>query len=619
MNIILKRLKSYNGGIRRTLLGTFIMNLICTSILLMFAFGLKDITNETLSENDLVQLMGIISSIIAIAILCIIFLQWIIGIEINTLFNSRRQFNINMRLMGLSGKELRGIYYKELLQMQYVAVPVGVLLTELVYYFVSKRMEIPWIGIDKLIVTVLIHLACIFICMHIALRKLTNVEVTSFMRGGVKRTKEKDNKFSNIFAVLGVIVLIVTVFLNWILKVKELELFYVVGILLISSRGIYLFNKGVIKLGDSKGFPQPAFAARIENGNYKKAKNTILMLSIGIMFFMGLQILYSSARAMTRQTGENAIHYTSYISYREPINTDNYDLDNVYFGLNYTFYIEESSYPKYLYGIDQNYMNYEDIKINQSLGSTELLSYINEPDWNGIIVPSSMISKENIGEERIININGIDIPFKIVGGYYQNLAHKNIWFANKAYIQKQLNLNGYSNCAYLKNNDTAVMQALEKLSKSEVECKAEIIQKSVDKVVQSTETVEITSFIVILCAIVSLISHLVLGAKENIYNIAKFRSAGMSSRQVKIIYLSQLWGMILKGFIIGIILAVLFAKMSLMAMFNGMNAEILISYPFKITICLFIVINVVITAIFLFSTSDGFKNNFTIILRKSEG
>lgn len=50
MDIIVNRLKVSHKGIRRELMGTFVVNSVFTSILLMFALGLKDATNDTMSD-----------------------------------------------------------------------------------------------------------------------------------------------------------------------------------------------------------------------------------------------------------------------------------------------------------------------------------------------------------------------------------------------------------------------------------------------------------------------------------------------------------------------------------------------------------------------------------------
>lgn len=44
-----------------------------TLLYTMFAFGLSDITNDSLSKNDVQQLQGVLSSIILISIIAVMF------------------------------------------------------------------------------------------------------------------------------------------------------------------------------------------------------------------------------------------------------------------------------------------------------------------------------------------------------------------------------------------------------------------------------------------------------------------------------------------------------------------------------------------------------------------
>lgn len=622
MDIIVSRLKMSHQRIRRALMGTFVVNLIFTSILLMFAFGLKDITNETLSKNDFEQLMAIISSIITVAIMCICFLQWIIGVEIKALFRSRREFNINMRLLGVGGKELGRIYQKELLRMQYIAVPLSLILTKAIYAIISLNTPLPWISIDKILTSIVIHLLCIFISMKLVLRKLVASDVVLLMRGQSENTSHSIGKSSKYFGILGWIIILVTLVFDIAFSYNDLELFYIIGILFTAGVFFYRLSKWIIGIADTYGSSCVAFAGRIQIGNYRKTKNVIMTLGIGLMLFLGLQALFISARHITYKIGKDNIHYESYIHYSELVKEkDIYEINNSQqnaLGLNYTFYIAESSYLKHLYGIDRQFLSCESIKVDESLSKVGIEKNLENPNWKGILLPNSMIGEDNIGEEIILTIDGRDITFVIEGGYCQNIFNKSIWIASKEYIQKQLGAEGYCNAVYLKENDDEVIKKLKQLGKMQLRSKQKIIQDSVDKVVQSTEVVEITSLIVIVCAIVSMVSYLILEANENIKDIANFRSSGMGIGTVRSIYIIQLCSVVLKGFVMGIILAILFARVSLNAMFSYMNVNIELQFPYAVTILLFVIINVIVLLTFYASTKKGFDNDFTMILRKND-
>lgn len=622
MDIIVNRLKLSHKGIRRALMGTFVVNLVCTSILLMFAFGFKDITNETLSKNDLEQIMAIISSIILVSIICICFLQWVIGIEIKALFKSRREFNINMRLMGVSSKNIGNIYKKELFHMQYIVIPIGVVLTLFFYGLIAANTSIPWIGFDIILIAIIIHLASIFISMSLVLRKLVVFEVAYLIRTQSENTAKGLGKLSKWFGVIGIIIIMVSLLLAIIFLLKDMEIFYIIGALLAGSWFFYALSKWTIKVADRYGISSISLSERIQIGNYKKNKNTIIMLSIGIMLFLGLQILFITTRYVTNNVGQNNINYQNHVVFNEPVlEGDLYQIDNSKqgaTGLDFVFYIEQSSYPKHLYGIDKSYLNLENIKIDEKLSRVDIEKKLEDPNWNGILLPNAAIGADNIGKEMIVTIDGHKINFVIEGGYYQNTFDKSIWLGSKAYIQKQLGIEGYCNAIYLVENDDAVIEKLEQIGQMKLETKQTIIKNSVNKVVQSTELVEITSLIVIICAIVSITSYLILGANENIRNIAKFRSAGMEVHKARKIYVFQLCGVILRGFVMGIILAVLFAKVALNSVLARVNSQIELQIPYLIIVLLLIIINIVVLFTFYASTKKGFEKDFTMILRKNE-
>lgn len=622
MKIIVNKLKMHHKGIRFTLIGTFIINLVCTSIFLMFAFGLKDITNETLSQDDVEQMLAIATSIVFVAILCIFFLQWIIQVEIKALFNCRKQFNIIMRLMGVNGKGLRKIYQNELLQMQYIAIPAGLIVTILAYYLISTQMRIPWISIDKIILAMCIHIICVFVTMWLLLRKMSSFEVTTLMRGQSENTYKPIGKTNKILAVVGAAILIVTWILDMFFQYKDMELFYMMGILLISIMACYKISKWFIWFSDFLGLPYISFSERIQIGSYQKTKNAILLMGIGLMLFLGLQSLFTTARNYTREIGRTNLQYESYLLYDTPVAEslvkEFHNASQMLTGLNYQFYIEESAYPKYLYGIEKEYLEYEKLQLDKTLSNLNLKDKLLDPDWNGILLPNHMIGLDNIGTERTININGKSISFVIEGGYYPNVFHKNIWIASKSYMQKQLGQEGFVNAIYLKESDDSLISQLSHFANGQREDKQEIIQKSMEKVVKSTEIVEITSFIIILCAITSIISFIILNSQDYIRDITQFRSFGMSRKKIKLIYELQLINMLAKGFVLGIILAYLFSKTAIYSMFGGNEISITIYFPLTITVLLFLIIGLVTIMTLLLSTRRGFIKDFTLNLRKND-
>ena len=118
MNQITKSIMGLKCREKAYLYFSYIANITIICILIMIATGIRNITNESLSANDFQQMQSILSSVIFVAILAIAFFQWIISMQFRALFMSRKQFNNNVRLMGIPERALLKIYLKEMFFMQ---------------------------------------------------------------------------------------------------------------------------------------------------------------------------------------------------------------------------------------------------------------------------------------------------------------------------------------------------------------------------------------------------------------------------------------------------------------------------------------------------------------------
>ena len=101
-----------NSGKKERIQFWFASMVTVTATLLytMFAFGLSDITNDSLSKNDVQQLQGVLSSIILISIIAVMFFQWILATQLQNLFNIRKHFTEALLLMGTPHKKIVKIY-----------------------------------------------------------------------------------------------------------------------------------------------------------------------------------------------------------------------------------------------------------------------------------------------------------------------------------------------------------------------------------------------------------------------------------------------------------------------------------------------------------------------------
>lgn len=159
-NILLSSFSKSNPKLKAFLYTSFIVTIVIVSIFLMLT-TLENVTNESLSERDAVQLQAIIFSIIGISIMAIIFLQWMVGILFQSLYESRSQFNINVRLIGMTKRKLMGIYLKEFYGMQLLVLPVGFLLSiglsRIILFMIDR--DVQSLGIPTLITALLLFLS----------------------------------------------------------------------------------------------------------------------------------------------------------------------------------------------------------------------------------------------------------------------------------------------------------------------------------------------------------------------------------------------------------------------------------------------------------------------------
>lgn len=331
--------------------------------------------------------------------------------------------------------------------------------------------------------------------------------------------------------------------------------------------------------------------------------------------------MFSSSRYYTDIIGHERISYESMVVLNKELNEkdalDRIKDPDTQAALCYIFYTETSSYPKRLHGIDSGILNLETIELHKDYADLNLKALLDNPEWRGIILPSSMISDESIGKTMTLNIEGKAIDFVIEGGYHPNVFHQNIWYCSKSYLQNQLGKDQEINYIYSKLNLVELSELAEPLGIASSTSKDLFIADSIDKVVQSTEIIEITSIIIILCSLVSLISYLIMHSEATIRDIAKIRAAGVSVYRAMLIYVLHIGGIVGKGYIIGSILALLFSSLAVQSMFQITDIKKYMIVPYGLMALLFIMIILSLVATFVLTTRRAFRHDFIQILRNS--
>ncbi len=524
----------------------YVMNVIIVSIFLMLATGISDLTNESLSKNDFEQVTAILASVIFVSIITIIFFQWIISMQFRALFHSRKQFNNNMRLMGLKKSKLLRVYISELLYMQIYAVPLGCLISQIAFYILGQSLDLnrKLISIDKLILAILINLIVICLSVLITFRKLVKRDVIMEIRGtDDSNIYQGLSKRQILNSVLGIIAIGMGIYFKRTSgdakTVAMANMGYSIGLTLLYDLIIVILHKLIDRIAKKTQNYNLLFSENINFGYFKKVKVSSFIIIYGVTIFLGLQMMYMTIREIGSNVVKENIHYSHIIEYIDEIcNGEDQNVDDAFYGLRYKTKTPSGS-NIYVSGINSQFINgYENIKISSTI--YENLEFMennsfDRADWNGIIMPDYYLSKGNIGDEITINIEGIDVSFRIIAGYNSNNLGNMTSFVSSDYLKHKLKKENSYNVVYLKD--------LSKFSEASSDIEYSIYSKedleleSYAKAVNGTTLIEIVSIFIVIFAILSLVNFFIITSGSNIIDISRFRGAGMSRSSTIKVYM----------------------------------------------------------------------------------
>lgn len=302
-----------NSGKKERIQFWFASMVTVTATLLytMFAFGLSDITNDSLSKNDVQQLQGVLSSVILISIIAVMFFQWILATQLQNLFNIRKHFTEALLLMGTPHKKIVKIYVSELVQVHVSATLIGCVIGSSIYIVVANVLQI-----EERYVPVQIYLICVLI--GILLNSYTiGSNLYKLFRGNIVEKIRNGNDYikTNKINVKGVLVriciaAILVIFMQYISvtstvrQIVELSKIcnILAGMILFDpiARGVYQLLYYMTKFMKSKD----AFLSVVMSKSYfRKVKITCMFLILSCTLFVGLHSLFR----MVRVSGENIV------------------------------------------------------------------------------------------------------------------------------------------------------------------------------------------------------------------------------------------------------------------------------------------------------------------------
>lgn len=555
---------------KNLLLISHISNIILISIFIMISTGVSDTTNVSLSSNDMTQTMGILASVISVSIVVILFFQWAIIMIFRGLYNSRKVMNINIRLLGLGSKELKKLYIKEILSMQKLAIPIGIVLSFLIYYCIAivLKLDTKILNGISAIGSIIIHLGVSLVAAYIILSVYCNVNVVDELRGDFKRVNGfKFNKVTIIRIILSILVLCLIIGKRGNITDSRLYalsgVLYIIPFILGFDIVLVVLEKVIISIAKKLKLTNMIISENISLNYFKRERVVFMLIVLSTTLFIGLQMVFTNVRAVASEVVSNNINYEGMLSYDKFNSVNKNKNENYFMGTNIKVK-DESGSNLNIYGIDSDYLNkFEKIVIDKNKSDItydDLVKNVSDKNWNGIILPQFYISKEDIGKKLTFYYENKKLEFIVQGSYYSNNFDQLTCFVSKGYINSILGEGNNFNTIYLKDNNLKPNLVKTFGNSTSYTTKDEIDKASVNHAVQGTELVELTTAIVVMCSIIVLINIISMNSKQNINDMVKFRALGLYRESVIKIYCIQVIGLITRAFIVGIIFAIGLAK-----------------------------------------------------------
>jgi len=622
MKNIIKGMRKSEIAQRNSLFIAFILNAFVITVLFLFSTCVANIFNEKLNPTDADQIVLVLSSIVSLAIVAVFFYQWIVSILVGSLFEERKTQNINFKMLGASNNLLIKIYVRELIRLQMISLPLGVLGGYWLFLFIARKHDFVIKAVDIRICLLVagVYLFTLFLSCRSVFKRLIKFDIIHEMRKENKISNYKLKKSHIITFFLGCILLILTYLLKFNTDSMIEGLMGMVGFLLIITSillmfnfGYFLLHRNFLKLFQNLKIPFINVSELYMLGHYKKMKSSIIMILISISIIVGLQSLFQSSRNDAYKSVVDNVIFSDLFVY------DQYIDDTGKSDFQYNFIISKVDNYQFrrLYGIDSNYLKYENLVLDHNLNNESDFSDLDNSEWNGIFLPQLFLKKDDIGKDFIINIDHVEYVFKIAGGYYMNNLGEVDYLVSKGYLQNLLDEKDKINAACLLNNTTDTISPYNSGKSDYIHItKADIAKISYEKVVSSSILLEIVAGILFVGAIIMLISFYIITARQNQYDIVKFRGMGMPVKKIIFIFIIQITTVILHGFLIGYPLALKFSQVFRKMILPQWYMKTPVALKLDIILIMFLIIWMISLLTFFMSVKDSLKRNIVHYLRE---
>lgn len=532
----------------------YLLNIIIISMFLMISTSIDNVVNEVLDPNQYEQVIAILFSIISISGITIFFFQWVICALFEALYESRRAFNINIRLAGLPKYKLYKLYFAELFTMQLKAVPLGLILSVLLYSMIAMAMNLPktLLNVKSILLAISLHFLTILFSVTLSLHKANRFSPIELWRGKNRNHNcYQIRVWDWIKAGMGIAILFIASYLNQFFHGLE-KILVLVTVILCQNVLFIIVSKALEKVGDLCGIGKLVLSQIINIYSYKRTKVLINMITFSVVMTVGLQAAYLSSRIAAARVSESNIRYSAMITMKEPLLIAP-EGKHGYLPL-LKFNASSNIFPNiYIQGVNDAFLEkYEIIALNDELAgisTEELKRKIEDENWNGILLPQGQISGKDIGKSFIASINGREIKFVIEGGYFSNNYSELRCLVGNAFLENATGVEGMANTVFVIGNEEIPDLGSNVAS---VQSKEELVKAGSDKVIRGTELIELAAGIIFLCSLVMLINYAYILSKEKQQDYVKLRAAGVPRNQVLLVFILHFGGMIVFSLLVAL-------------------------------------------------------------------
>ncbi|MGI6117470.1 MAG: hypothetical protein ACOYBC_03680 [Bilifractor sp.] len=617
MKTLYQKLKTRNPS--QTLLFTLIstLNMVIVGVFLKLILEVGKIRSETKIISHDQEMMGYLMILIAVSVMTIFFSVWIMQIICRTVFQARKDFNIQVRLLGLSGRKLTSIYVREFLGYQKLSVPAGGLLAEVSYFVLSGILEIDsrWIPAKTMMAAVMIHLITVLLCLAATFGRASGFDPLRESRSedkseNIRRLGKSDVITGIIGAVLIVIGIshdgdnslfqilpMVGIFLNLDLIVVSLQYFLK-----------WLFR--VLKL------PGAELGQRQLLGEYKRMNPILSTLMVGVMISFGLLGMFETIRGISRATVEQNIYFQELLvnssvkqnrseeEYREMAASIDPDAE-IACGINLEM-TDSEGYTDTVYAVGSDYAKYgEKMKLADGSDPSENLD---SDSFDGIYLPDYFIGDDQIGDDYTLKIGENEITFRIAGRFVANGSRGRYGFISKRYLQKRMG-SDMVNALYIHRASDELLYSLnhdENVTDRYLVTKDQLAANSYENAINGVEIFEIAAFMIILISFLMFVHFAVSGGEKNRNTITRLREIGVRKSILRTAYVYQAVSVFSIAFLLGIICARSFISAGVNMTLEFIDVPVRICFPTGTAVLVYLAMAAAGSAVITFTTRKAY-------------